>query len=120
MVEEKPSYGFCSVVVCGHGFQTFGEIVNNYYDLFLVVRQRRVSIHKVDATFAKETLYNDRFWRSKRHSCLVGEALASLAPFGYSYVIVESGGKKITSPHEFLGCGHPCEVAATSPTMAVI
>jgi len=60
MVEKEASYGVCHVVEHRHGFDPFGELVNDHNDILVVITRWRVACHKVHAPFAKGTDSDDR------------------------------------------------------------
>lgn len=51
MIKEEEGCSSCGVIECGHGFSSFGEIVNNHDNILMVIRRWGSALHKVNSPF---------------------------------------------------------------------
>ena len=55
MVKEEACHHFTFAIERRHGLDPLSEVINNHYDILMIVGRGRVDCHEVDCPFEKGT-----------------------------------------------------------------
>ena len=96
VVEKEKRCNIGLTVEGRHGFDLFGEVINNQNDVFMAVDRRRVAGHEVNHPLVEGTDIDNRMQRRGRCSFLWGKELVIAIVFNCMDVIEKDGGPEIT------------------------
>lgn len=65
VVEEEPGEGFKGVIEGGHSFYPLSKIINCNNGVFVAIVEGRLTLHKIDAPFAKWVYGDDQMMWSR-------------------------------------------------------